>query len=295
MLSKLRHFSSATREKSNDFQLEAEMSLLQRQLGLDLTDIKRIQGGTLGLGFIARINGQPRFLKTHTFEPGRQTLKKEWSIFSCLYQSILHVEAIDIEYEDEIRFWLIMDSLSSIADLDTKQAYQLIKNHNHFLAKSLDLSVIPNKDNFELLIKEGQKALLNLTMNYLISNTVQQYTHAYLHHLKTQSSNFPPHLCHGDFSPSNVMLKNSIPILIDWEDAFWGIEDYDYLYWLTFIKNRQFLSSTALASTAWDKHTAIAIMVLIIIIKCEISFLSGSYINNKISFDKRIMEVINIA
>ena len=31
-------------------------------------------------------------------------------------------------------------------------------------------------------------------------------------------------LCHGDFSPKNIMSCGDRPLAIDWEDAFWGVE-----------------------------------------------------------------------
>ena len=45
-------------------------------------------------------------------------------------------------------------------------------------------------------------------------------------------------LCHGDLGPRNIMSQGGGPVAIDREDAFWGVEGYDYLLWLTFLREQ---------------------------------------------------------
>lgn len=297
MLSKLRHFSDPVQDQGCVFQSKLALGALRQCLGADLGDVRAVDGGTLGKGFLACIDGQCKFLKTHGFASGKRTLAKERDILACLYQSSIRLDTIEIEEQGgRSRLWLIMDQLTlPTVDLDITQILQTIKNYTRTLEQLPCQLPIPGNDNFALLIDEGWKALRNLAANRLLSESVWRYVDACFAYLERQAHDFIPYLCHGDLSPNNIMFKHSAPIVIDWEDAFWGIDGYDYLYWLTFLKNRRHLSQNALAGMPWGIETTIAILILIIIIKCEISFRSNSHMNNRVSFDERIMEIMHLA
>jgi hypothetical protein len=92
------------------------------------------------------------------------------------------------------------------------------------------------------------------------------------------------------------MISKSLDIIaLDWEDVFWGINGYDYLYWLTFYNNRVFLKRSALGHNNLPINLEISIMVAIIILKCFLSYINGSYTKNNLTFNQRISEVINLA
>ena len=90
------------------------------------------------------------------------------------------------------------------------------------------------------------------------------------------------------------MLKGSIPIVIDWEDAFLGFEGYDFLYWLTFFKNRKFYSRDMFDLTEFGCELGSAIMVLILVLKSELALSSGEYDVHSMSINDRLLEVINL-
>ncbi len=90
------------------------------------------------------------------------------------------------------------------------------------------------------------------------------------------------------------MFDGKTPVVIDWEDAFWGIEGYDYLFWLTFFDNRKYYSQKIFGKTPWGKEIEIAILILIVVLKSELSFRSNRYKENKLTFDERIVEILNL-
>ena len=109
------------------------------------------------------------------------------------------------------------------------------------------------------------------------------------------ATDFTSVLCHGDFSPANLVGNGPALTVIDWEDAFWGIEGYDFLYWMTFFENRKYLSQDIFSVTPWDKPTDIAILLLIIVVKSHISLLSKDYMTYSLTFEQRLNEILSLA
>jgi hypothetical protein len=87
--------------------------------------------------------------------------------------------------------------------------------------------------------------------------------------------------CHGDLSPGNVLQDSSLSgdqsglVAIDWEDRFWGVRDYDFLYWLTFMSNARHLSSESLRISRQPHETSVALVLMIVIIKELIAVSAG--------------------
>ena len=89
-----------------------------------------------------------------------------------------------------------------------------------------------------------------------------------------------------------MMTEDQTTVLIDWEDAFLGIEGYDYLYWLTFFNHRKFYSKEIFFRSGCEEDVIKGILVTVLIIKSAISFYAGSYENNSLTFQERIVEIL---
>ena len=101
-----------------------------------------------------------------------------------------------------------------------------------------------------------------------------------------------PKVCHGDLSSKNIMKHKDRLIAIDWEDAFLGFEEYDFLYWLTFIENKHHIEKSLFGKGQMNAYFEISILSLIILLKSWLSLLDGSIKNHRISFNERLKEVM---
>jgi aminoglycoside phosphotransferase (APT) family kinase protein len=87
--------------------------------------------------------------------------------------------------------------------------------------------------------------------------------------------------CHGDLSPGNVLLNSAVSgnqsglVAIDWEDRFWGVRDYDFLYWLTFMTNARHLRSESLRIARQPHETSVALVLMIVTLKELIAVSAG--------------------
>jgi len=117
----------------------------------------------------------------------------------------------------------------------------------------------------------------------------------FLIQLEEKVKKLPRCLCHGDLSDKNLMQKESGEIIIiDWEDSFWGIDGYDYLYWLTFFQNRSFYRRENFNNLAYDNNTIKSVLAVILIIKSAISYYNGNYLRNSMTFEERITELLGV-
>ena len=80
--------------------------------------------------------------------------------------------------------------------------------------------------------------------------------------------------------------------VVDWEDALLAYPEYDILYWLTFYSQRRYYSCHLFEDIGVDKQYGKDIMVMILLIKCYLSFVNESYKKNKLSINYRIDEII---
>ena len=155
--------------------------------------------------------------------------------------------------------------------------------------------LIQEKYNFEYLLVEAIKSSFHLFDLGLINSFTYEKLKENFTLLEDIVGHFNPIICHGDLSPKNIMENDKGNIIaIDWEDAFWCFEGYDYLYWLTFYGNRKYYSNAILGHTVWTKKQEVAIMTLVIVLKCELSFRMKNYHTNKLTFDERISEILHL-
>jgi len=78
------------------------------------------------------------------------------------------------------------------------------------------------------------------------------------------------------------------------EDGFWGIAGYDYLYWLSFFNNRKWLTRAALAHAPLAHADAVALLVVILVLKAWLAVCNGSYRRHSLSPNQRLREAINL-
>jgi hypothetical protein len=73
--------------------------------------------------------------------------------------------------------------------------------------------------------------------------------------------------CHGDFGPLNIYFDDNDFMALDWEDSFFGVQDYDFLYWLTFLNNMKLISKDTLLLCNMPIKIAVDFLFLIGILK----------------------------
>jgi hypothetical protein len=76
-----------------------------------------------------------------------------------------------------------------------------------------------------------------------------------------------PVLCHGDVGSANLYQFQKHPLLLDWEDCFWGFHGFDEVYFLTFLSNRTMISELSLSQTGLESDIAKATYSLIVVLK----------------------------
>jgi len=257
-------------------------------LGLVLSHILPITAGTMGECFTADASGQPIFLKTHRLA-GDTTLVKEATLAARAYGEPVGIRLREIG----VRAWMASNVLEPAAPLSPDRACHLTQDYAARLADMHDAAtIVPREDDFSLLLAMADEALKELSAQQAIDQHTQTSAAAALTHLGR--ADFGRCLCHGDLGPKNIMSLNGEPMAIDWEDAFWGIEGYDYLLWLTFFENRRHYADGVLGRTPWGLETERAILVMIVILKCALSFRNKTHIGNALSFDQRIVEVLTL-
>lgn len=253
------------------------------------------EGGTLGRLFSVSEAKKKKILKSYSpTEEGKSNFSKEISLLIYLYKDILDIEVFDsLLNHSPCDFFIVTHlnypSLSIIPSVILKLTEECDKKLRNFL----DGYLIQEKYNFKYLLQEAIKSSNKLLHLGLIDSAFEKKIKKYFFILEELANYARPVICHGDLSPMNIMTNDKENlIVIDWEDAFWGIEGYDYLYWLTFYSNRKYYSTDVLGKTIWSKEQEIAILILVIILKCELSFRWGNHHKNKLSFNDRILEIL---
>lgn len=303
MLSKLQYYL-----KSSNFNNVVEMNFTRSEITIsDLVkyylengnqnlSIDETSGGTLGVCYKAEINNKAFFIKTHQNDSVcRNNFLKEVKIFSFLYGESISIQQIDLNKDSSEQSFLVMEQLLyPCMDLAIPDVIDLICSYQNKLTNNETTQGLSEDYSFNSLIVEAKQALKNLSDNKFISTPIANQAYTHIDYLIKNQHKLKPCICHGDLGPKNIMTNGNINIAIDWEDAFMGVEGYDYLYWLTFFKNRRFWSQEIFGKTPSGKKIEIGIMIIIVILKCELSVRSKSYHTNSMTFDQRILEILSI-
>lgn len=295
MLSKIRYFTNNTHSALAESKNGIDVIQAVRFVGGDEKQIKRVNSGTLGASFIVNSNSGSRFFKTHADPAGMDSIKKEYTILNELYGDEIQLECFSVKEADCDRLWLVMTML-----VDPEEEVNPI-GVSSIITWYLDkLQAMPQRNQvaknytISMLIDSGWKALSNMSKRRTLTKELIRSIDLKLSSLFEKIPQFPVCLCHGDLGPKNIMSNMVKPIIIDWEDAFWGIEGYDYLYWLTFMNNRKYYSQNILGRTPLGKDLEIAVLALVVLLKSELSYQRRDSILHKLTVDQRLTEVLSL-
>lgn len=296
MQSKLFYFSNNSALELKESKIDVDTSILLATLkNKDISSFLPLNNGTLGVNYIATFgDGVQFFFKTHlNLKKAQENLLKEIALLEFLYGSEINCKKIEIQGRGQM--WLRMDKLSPLTvDLELHEIIEVIRNYSLKLKDSNLGQYVGSDDTFFSLLERSKLALEYLDASGHLSIEVKKSVENALLYVEERINQLVPGICHGDLGPKNIMLKGSIPIVIDWEDAFLGFEGYDFLYWLTFFKNRKFYSRDMFDLTEFGYELGSAIMVLILVLKSELALSSGEYDVHSMSINDRLLEVINL-
>lgn len=297
MLSKLKFFSNASPGLLESTRLSIDTAPILIKIEQSNARISRVPDGTLNAGYITEFANEKLFLKTHLHSAGKNALQIEFSILSKLYGGELCVRYLETPDVGGIeRGWLVMSCLEPCTQLlDIHDARKLSED----LRARLDepgLSNIANlpRNTMKDLIKSAWDSYVALRNDEFLSPDVLKKVASSLEILSKQADLLKPKICHGDFGPKNIMTWKKKLYVIDWEDIFWGFEGYDFLYWLTFFSNRKYFSDGVLGFTSLGRELERSVLLMIILIKSNLSRLDNSYKLNKLSFQDRLSEIIGL-
>lgn len=289
MLSKIEWY-----EDNVNFEKEDDILLFQNlynQYHKDTLNIdKKLNTGTLGLVYLAYIENKRYIVKTH--QNGikyANRIKKEYSILNILYNDNLKCKLYS--NDEGLHNFLLLEFLSNFKV--AVSAEQLINYYNNLSIDLIQLKNIKCEWNFYDLQKKFFFALTYLYDKKFLSD--KQYGCIFRISpiidamLKEDSC-----LCHGDLSNKNIFQKNSQILFLDWEDAFYGVREYDICYWFTFFENRKLLNKIREIYSGYNFDRALTLCIMVLILKAYLSVLNGSYKNNTLSIEDRIQEFLEL-
>ncbi|TKC91824.1 hypothetical protein FAZ69_05155 [Trinickia terrae] len=296
MLSKLRHFARRNAGDLASLRSRVDVRPALKAIGAPDAPVAPVSGGTLGVGFIASVNGRQQFLKCSVSADGQHNLEKEIRILSHLYGEMLAIRRIEASEDDAPpRVWLLMDALCPLAaPLAPRDTLTLVQAYRSRLA-SLPVDCLEGGDTLGTLVEDAEAALAELASAGQIGASMHDDLRSRLTFLAREWSNFPSGIAHGDLGPRNIMASNGCPVVIDWEDAFLGIDGYDYLYWLTFFENRRYYNRDVLGLTPLGIDAEVALLAMILILKGGLALRANTHVGNQLTVEQRIDEVLALA
>lgn len=253
-------------------------------------------GGTLGVCFHATLSGEQRFLKTHLpGERARSNLAKEAGILRRLYGRAVALDCFEIEASDETtRLCLVMPKLMQLAGPMRAEDAAAVSRECSERLRGYKPESVTSKWEIKQLLVYARRALVVLLERGLLEPGSATDVRRLIGYLEGRLAELPRQFCHGDFGPKNIMTDGARPVVIDWEDAFYGIAGYDYLYWLTFMENRSFLHDAAFGRTGYEPDLEQAILALVVLLKSFLAVRSGAYAGHKLTIQSRIAEILDL-
>ncbi len=258
------------------------------ELVAETGSFRPLPGGTLNLSLAGRCrDGTAACFKTHLTEAGRTRLRREAGILTALYGERLVLRYVSTVERD----WLIMALLAPF-DPNSNSAVcpdwiDATISHAETLGR-----IHPLDEGFSSLLQAAKKALIHLTDIGEITTALAACLQDDLHHLASWAETFPPHPCHGDLGPRNIMKDRYGLILLDWEDVFLGVRGYDWIFWLSFFSNRHLLTRDHLLKSGLPERSSQAILLAILLLKCELSLRSGTITGHNMPIERRLSEAI---
>jgi hypothetical protein len=251
-----------------------------------------VKGGTLSTGLLADLDGTHVFLKTHREPDGRGRLRREAAVMK-----VASGPSLAIDYQETpdsaigTRGWLIMPALQPLAvDMEPDDVRRLVETFE----RRLHGATLDSDDDLAVLAAVGRVGLQRLESLSLVDPDVAAAVKRHLEFLDEHLSDFPRVICHGDLGPENILSGPDGPIAVDWEDALWGIEGYDFLYWLTFMRNRHYCSRDTIQRSPCGVEMSVSLLALIVLLKSYLSVLCGSHTQNAVSINSRLSDIVHI-
>lgn len=303
MLSKLLHYESNVSVSAADMKLL--MSAVEnhyQKLGKAASSAESCSGGTLGVFFKLVLDGRSCFVKTHLpFAAHKVNLIKEAVILEHLYGDVLEIEQLELEVEGYRYTFLIMDELQPLGSkpsMDTVNRlildYEEKLRHLDFSKHQEVFQQLQNDYRLPKMQEKASGALDFLMQQQILSVSLGSILKVYFEKYRKSFTPDKYIICHGDLSNKNILMHHDRMIIIDWEDAVLGIREYDFYYWLTFLDQREYYGTEEFRRFCGSTDACKYIMLLVVVLKCYLSVISGSYKNNKVSVDDRLKEILDL-
>jgi hypothetical protein len=294
VLSKLRYFSqsnAATHAANVDELQSAVARYLEGSIGP--TKLTPVVGSTLGICFRADTLTKPFFVKTHRpDESSRENLLKEFDILEALYRDRIFLHRFDVELASDQHTCILMEWLDTAQAPPTPAHLRAIIGECYETLEHIHNDRATQFSTIGQLVAEGDRAIFELEELQLVSPDTALKIRPCLNSLKNAISHLRPIVCHGDLSNKNLLASRGQNIIIDWEDSFLGFAGYDYLYWLTFMDNRKYLSPSVLGYTALGEASERGVMLMIVAIKSLISVRSKAVQFSRVPIERRLVELL---
>lgn len=250
-----------------------------------------INDGTLGIVFSMKIDGRDKVVKTHL---NNITIKNrfinECCIFKKIYGKTINIEILEIKIENCYYTYLVMDELSNdLKHVSIDLINKIISVYKDNFKEGFRNN-IPNIRDILQRYNTGKKILLEKKLISKKNIKIIDSIDIIEKDICAEKLVF----CHGDLSNKNIMQKDNENIVIDWEDSFFGVEKYDFIYWLTFMQNRKYYNEYYFKLYKLNNQRSLYLFVVILILKCYLSYINKTYVNNKVSFDDRLDEVFSL-
>lgn len=230
------------------------------------------------------------FLKANV--PGKDdkaVLRKEYEIYLRLYHDVV-IGFYDIS--DELGIMEMRELIPCKVSCSVEYARALIES-NTVRLNGLQL---PDNSIYDIsrVLNISRREIVTLKQQNLLSSSYD-LAQELLNELDDRIRYMPRIMCHGDYGDTNVLEDRcGHPIIIDWEDAFWGVRSYDYLYWLSFFSHRHYYSTHLFGKDQYERRINISILVMVLIIKEAMSFYTGEYKRHRMTTDERVAEILDL-
>jgi thiamine kinase-like enzyme len=257
-------------------------------------------GGTLGAFFTINIDGTKRFVKTHLYDcqQSRDNLKKETLILKKLYDESLNIQSVELTIGDKEQIFLVMNMLESVGQMpDIGTVKNLVAEYREVLNSpelKEELQTLPGMYQYRDMYDEGQKALKTLAENQMISEKVAAKCQMLVDSIRPSDAETA--ISHGDLSNKNILKNKNRLFVLDWEDAICDTpKDFDMYCWLTFLDQRRYYGNRDfIAAKVGDMNICVAHMILVVILKCFISYENKSYLKYSFTFEQRLGEILKL-
>lgn len=277
MLSKLLHYKF----KINLPYLAKYFDLNENDL-----DLRILSGGTLGVTYKLTLpNNVEYFLKT--YDKNKNTLDKEVLLLKNANKNCSDLNPKKFILQNK-EVGLMMKFLKPCKSIAPNQILSIINSYQNGFKKIVGENLYTIED----LITNALKEIQNMSDANFLEKDFASMCYENLKKFQKHVKKFPKIICHGDLSIRNIMKNESEYVVVDWEDAFYGIQGYDYLYWLTFFINRPLYSLEIFRKSCLDDETIKSVLILILILKESLSFYSGVYKTNSLTAEERIKEIL---